>query len=80
MTTTPATTQSMTAPPPISSAAVSGANSQPEPMIDVSDAQVAPIRPISRLRPTSVGLVSVATAMFEPSSGSAFGGAMPVRE
>src|SRR6184192_1933347 len=72
MTTIPATIQSMTAPPPISSTAVSGANSQPEPMIEVSDAQVAPIRPSSRFRPTSVGTTSVATdslAMFEPSSG-----------
>jgi hypothetical protein len=44
-------------------------NSQPEPMIEVSDAQVAPISPISLLRPTSAGLVSVAaTAMSEPSS------------
>ena len=33
----------------------SAPNSQPEPMIEVSDAQVAPIRPISRFRPTSVG-------------------------
>ena len=39
----------------------SAPNSQPEPMIEVSDAQVAPISPISRLRPTSVGLVVVAT-------------------
>ena len=80
MTTIPAMTQSRTAAPPISSAAVSGANSQPEPMIDVSDAQVAPIRPISRLRPTSAGLVSVATdslAMFEPSSGFAYEGYTP---
>jgi len=37
--------------------------------MEVSDAQVAPISPISLLRPTSAGLVSVeATAMFEPSS------------
>src|SRR5215469_9256717 len=81
MTTTPATTQSMMAPPPISSTAVSGANSQPEPMIDVSDAQVAPIRPSSRLRPTSVGATVSATeslAMFEPSSGFACRG-LPTR-
>src|SRR6266436_3052769 len=68
--------QSTTAAPPISRAAVSGANSQPEPMIEVSDAQVAPIRPISRLRPTSAGLVTVVTdsvAMLEPSSGFAYG-------
>src|SRR6516164_8931002 len=72
ITTTAATTQSTTAPPPISSAAVSGANSQPEPMIDVSDAQVAPISPSSRLRPTSVGVVTatpaVSAAMCHPSS------------
>ena len=37
----------------------SAPNSQPEPMIEVSDAQVAPISPISRLRPTSVGAVVV---------------------
>src|SRR5215471_5055738 len=70
-TTTPAMAQARTAAPPTACAAKSAPNSQPEPMIDVSDAQVAPIRPNSRLRPTSVGLVSVATdslAMFEPSS------------
>jgi hypothetical protein len=32
-------------------------------MIEVSDAQVAPISPISRRRPTSVGLVAVAPAV-----------------
>src|SRR5450755_1931626 len=80
ITTTPAMTQSRTAAPPTSSAAVSGANSQPEPMIDVSDAQVAPISPISRLRPTSAGLVAVATdsdAMIEPSFRSAYVGHAP---
>ena len=45
MTTMPAMTQASQAAPPTSSTAVSGANSQPEPMIDVSEAQVAPIRP-----------------------------------
>src|SRR5499426_668323 len=77
MTMTAAMIQASQAPPPISSTAVSGANSQPEPMIDVSDAQVAPTRPSSRFRPTSVGRTSVATdslAMFEPSSGFAYGG------
>src|SRR6266516_5208435 len=77
MTMIAATIQASQAPPPISSTAVSGANSQPEPMIDVSDAQVAPTRPSSRFRPTSVGTTSVATdslAMFEPSSGFAYGG------
>src|SRR6185437_10498127 len=70
MTMTAATIQASQAPPPISSTAVSGANSQPEPMIDVSDAQVAPIRPNSRLRPTSAGLVIStvdSAAMIEPS-------------
>src|SRR5712691_9110713 len=77
ITTTPAMSQSRTAAPPTNSAAVSGANHQPEPMIDVSDAQAAPIRPNSRLRPTSAGLVTVATdslAMIEPSFGSAYVG------
>src|SRR3954451_20313722 len=55
MTTTPAITQSRIAAPPISTAAVSGANSQPEPMIEVSEAQVAPTSPSSRLSPTSAG-------------------------
>src|SRR5215467_60516 len=78
MTMIAATIQASQAPPPISSTAVSGANSQPEPMIEVSDAQVAPTRPSSRLRPTSVGRISVSAtdslAMFEPSSGFAYGG------
>src|SRR5260221_157530 len=45
-------------------------NSQPEPMIEVSDAHMAPINPISRFRPTSTGLVDtaeVSVAMIEPS-------------
>jgi hypothetical protein len=49
-------------------------NSQPEPMIEVTDAHVAPMNPISRRRPTSVGTVLVATAMFEPSSRVRFWG------
>src|SRR6516162_2058179 len=57
----PAMIQARMDPPPTSSAANRGANSQPEPMIDVSDAQVAPISPSSRLRPTSVGVVTVVT-------------------
>src|SRR5215831_14947796 len=76
----PAMIQARTDAPPTSSAANSGANSQPEPMMDVSDAQVAPIRPNSRLRPTSAGLVSVATdsdAMSEPSFGFAYVGHTP---
>src|SRR5580704_13185472 len=58
MTTTPAMAQARTEAPPIACEAYSAPNSQPEPMIDVSDAQVAPIRPNSRLRPTSVGWVT----------------------
>ena len=55
MTMTPAITQPSRAAVPAACAAKSAPNSQPEPMIEVSDAQVAPIKPISRLRPTSVG-------------------------
>ena len=62
MTTTPAMIQPRTAAPPTACAANSAPNSQPEPMIEVSDAQVAPISPISRLRPTSVGWVTTAAA------------------
>ena len=58
MTTTPAMTQATTEAPPTACEAYSAPNSQPEPMIDVSDAQVAPISPSSRLRPTSVGRVT----------------------
>src|SRR5690349_24933322 len=61
MTTTAAMIQASQAPPPISSTAVSGANSQPEPVIDVSDAQVAPISHRSGVRPTSVGVAVSAT-------------------
>src|SRR5215472_1103751 len=60
---TPAMTQARMDAPPTSSAAPSGASSQPEPMMDVSDAQVAPTSPSSRLRPTSVGLVSTVTSV-----------------
>src|SRR5215469_6139256 len=59
---TPAMTQARMDAPPTAIAANSGANSQPEPMMDVSDAQVAPISPSSRLRPTSAGLVSTVTS------------------
>ncbi len=58
---------------PAAAAASHAPNSQPEPMIEVSDAQVAPTNPSSRLRPTSAGLVGVTTdsvAMSEPSFGS----------
>src|SRR5215467_13377190 len=61
----------MTAMPPITQARIADVpaeyapfhepNSQPEPIRDVTEAQVAPISPISRLRPTSVGLVTLAT-------------------
>ena len=59
----PAMTQAMTAAPPTACAANSAPNSQPEPMIDVSDAQVAPISPSSRLRPTSAGFVTATPAV-----------------
>src|SRR5262249_27655871 len=57
MTTTPAMTQSRTAAPPTRVAAPSGAKSQPEPMMDVSDAHAAPISPNSRFRPVWAGVV-----------------------
>ena len=60
---TPAMTQARMDAPPTATAAISGVNSQPEPMMDVSDAQVAPISPSSRLRPTSAGLVSTVTSV-----------------
>jgi hypothetical protein len=43
------------------------ANSQPEPMIDVSEAQMAPISPTSRRKPTSAGLAvdTVSVAMID---------------
>ena len=52
---TPAMTQPSKAAVPAACAANNEPNSQPEPMIEVSDAQVAPISPISRRRPTSAG-------------------------
>src|SRR5262249_21735390 len=55
---TPARSQARTAAPPISCAAKNAPNSQPEPIMEVSDAQVAPISPISLLKPTSPGLMS----------------------
>ncbi len=57
-------------PVPVEYAAFQEANSQPEPMIEVSAAQVAPISPISRLRPTSAGAevgAAESVAMGEPS-------------
>src|SRR6266851_6551366 len=81
MTATPPMTQPSKAAVPAACEAKSAPNSQPEPMIEVSDAQVAPINPISRLRPTSAGLVTVATdsvAMVEPSFRSAYVGHTPV--
>ena len=76
MTMTPAMAQARTAAPPTACAANSAPNSHPEPMIEVSDAQVAPISPSSRLRPTSVGWVTVtpgpapdvSVAMIDPFS------------
>ena len=69
---TPAMIQSRMAAPPTACAAKSEPNSQPEPMIEVSDAQVAPISPISRLSPTSAGLVTAtpeaSVAMCDPFS------------
>src|ERR1700684_2649751 len=57
-------------------------NSQPEPMIDVTDAQQAPISHISRFRPISLGLVVATTAgsvaMSEPPSGPHSWGDCPV--
>ena len=41
---------------PAKTTAPIAANNHPEPIIEVSDAQVAPISPISRRRPTSSGL------------------------
>src|SRR5215467_2726446 len=69
ITTTPAMSQAMMAAPPTACEAYSAPNSQPEPMIDVSDAQVAPISPSSRLKPMSVGCATatpeVSVAMCE---------------
>jgi hypothetical protein len=62
-------TQPRIAAVPAADAAYQAPNSQPEPMIAVSEEQIAPIGPISRLRPTSAGPVVIAPAM----SGSSFG-------
>ncbi len=61
--------QAMTEAPPMSWAAAKEPSSHPEPMIEVSEAQVAPISPISRLSPTSPGLMSgpSLTAMVDSS-------------
>src|SRR5487761_1854879 len=61
ITATPPMTQPKMAAVPAACAANSEANSHPEPMIEVSDDQMAPISPISRLRPTSAGLVAADT-------------------
>ena len=50
MTTTPAMTQASRAAVPAACAASNAPNSQPEPMIEVSDAQVAPIKPMLPLQ------------------------------
>ena len=71
---TPPMTQARMAAVPAEYAPFHEPNSQPEPMIEVADAHVAPMNPISRLSPTSVGVVLVATAMFEPSSRVRFRG------
>ncbi len=63
MTATPAMTQPSSAAVPAAAAASQAPNSQPEPMMEVSEAQVAPISPISRRRPTSVGFVAVGGAL-----------------
>src|SRR5580700_2817117 len=81
MTITPAITQDSRAALPAICTANSAPNSQPEPMSDVSDAHMAPMRPISRLRPTSAGLISVSTdsaVMVEPSFRSAYVGHTPL--
>ena len=84
ITTTPAMSQAMTAAPPTACAANNAPNSQPEPMIDVSDAQVAPISPSSRLKPTSVGAVTatpaLSAAMCHPFSDRARWASPPRRE
>src|SRR5215469_4439551 len=69
MTATAPRIQAMMDAPPIRAAAPNEASSQPEPMIEVSDAQVAPISPISRLSPTSPGLTAGPTlvAMIDSS-------------
>src|ERR1700722_4527653 len=69
---------------PARTAAPIPANSQPEPMIEVSDAHVAPMSPISRLRPMSPGLEAVAptgpvsVAMIEFPSRSRGAGHPPI--
>ena len=84
MTMTPAITQPSRAAVPAACAARNAPNSQPEPMIEVSDAQVAPMKPMSRFRPTSVGVTAVAPtasvllAMLDPFSDRApWGGCHP---
>jgi hypothetical protein len=64
---TPPMTQPRIAAVPAAAAAYQAPNSQPEPMIVVSEEQIAPIGPISRLRPTSAGLVVIAPGMSESS-------------
>ena len=57
MAATPPMTQAMIAAGPAYWAANSAPNSQPEPMMELSDDQTAPMNPISRFSPTSAGLV-----------------------
>src|SRR5580700_6974647 len=54
--------QARRAPVPVEYEAFHAPNSQPDPMIEVTDAQVAPTRPISRRRPMSPGRLVVGTA------------------
>src|SRR5215468_1418850 len=65
----PPSTQARMAEVPVEYAPFHEPKSQPEPMIEVADAHMAPMNPISRLRPTSAGLVAGAidsVAMSEP--------------
>ena len=83
MMTIPAMIHASRAAVPAACAARNAPKSQPEPMIEVSDAQVAPIKPISRFRPTSVGTeaeaptASVLLAMLDPFSDRAPQGCHP---
>jgi len=70
-------TQPRIAAVPAADAAYQAPNSQPEPMIAVSEEQIAPIGPISRLRPTSAGPAVIAPAMSESSFGSIARAASP---
>jgi hypothetical protein len=81
MTAMPPMIQAMTAAPPIATAAKYDPNSQPDPMIEVSEAQVAPISPISLLKPTSPGFMACDNLAMIDSSflDRAPGGSHPLR-